>query len=96
MPIVHTLTCTMRYVFWRTKSGLEVDFILGDGEIAIEVKGASRVDKTDMRPLRAFMEEFKPRLGIVVSNEKYERRIGNITLLPWQNFLNKLWAGELL
>lgn len=82
--------------FWRTKSGLEVDFILGDGEIAIEVKGASRVDKTDMRPLRAFMEEFRPRLGIVVSNEKHERRIGDITLLPWQNFLNKLWAGELL
>ena len=82
--------------FWRTKSGLEVDFILGDGEIAIEVKGASRVDNTDMRPLRTYMNEFKPRLGVVVSNEKYERRVGDITVLPWQVFLNKLWAGELL
>ena len=82
--------------FWRTKSGLEVDFILGDGEIAIEVKGANRVDNTDMRSLRAYMNEFKPRLGIVVSNEKYERQVGNITVLPWQTFLNKLWAGELL
>ena len=82
--------------FWRTKSGLEVDFILGDGEIAIEVKGASRVDNTDMRSLRAYMNEFKPRLGIVVSNEKYERQVGDIIILPWQIFLDKLWAGELL
>lgn len=82
--------------FWRTKSGLEVDFILGDGEVAIEVKGASRIDKTDMRSLRAFMDEFKPRLGVVVSNEKYERKVDDILLLPWQTFLNKLWAGELL
>ena len=82
--------------FWRTKSGLEVDFILGDGEIAIEVKGANRVDNTDMRSLRAYMNEFKPRLGIVVSNEKHERKVGEITVLPWQTFLDNLWAGELL
>lgn len=82
--------------FWRTKSGLEVDFILGDGEIAIEVKGASRVDNTDMRSLRAYMSEFKPRLGIIVSSEKYERQVGDVTVLPWQIFLDKLWAGELL
>ncbi len=30
--------------FWRTKSGMEVDFVLGAGEIAVEVKGSSRVD----------------------------------------------------
>src|SRR3990170_823985 len=29
-----------RINFWRTKSGLEVDFILAQGEVAIEVKGA--------------------------------------------------------
>ena len=82
--------------FWRTKSGLEVDFILGDGEIAIEVNGANRVDNTDMRSLRTYINEFNPRLGIVISNEKYERQVGDITVLPWQTFLNKLWAGELL
>ena len=31
-------------VYWRTKSGLEVDFVLGRAEVAIEVKGSSRVD----------------------------------------------------
>ena len=31
-----------RINFWRTKSGLEVDFVLDDGQIAIEVKGRQR------------------------------------------------------
>ena len=82
--------------FWRTKSGLEVDFILGGGEVAIEVKGTRRIDNTDMRALKAFMDEFKPRLGIIVSNEKKERLIGDILVLPWQNFLSRLWDGELI
>jgi predicted AAA+ superfamily ATPase len=33
---------------WRTKSGLEVDFVLGEGEVALEVKGTSRVDPSDL------------------------------------------------
>ena len=82
--------------FWRTKAGLEVDFILGDGEIAIEVKGAGHIHKTDLRAMQAFYDEFRPKLGIVVSNEKYERKIGDIFVLPWQNFLDRLWGGELL
>ena len=82
--------------FWRTKSGLEVDFILGGGEVAIKVKGTRRIDNTDMRALKAFMDEFKPRLGIIVSNEKKERLIGDILVLPWQNFLSRLWGGELI
>ena len=35
--------------FWRTKSGLEVDFVLGDGEVALEVKGTSRTDPSAQR-----------------------------------------------
>ena len=31
--------------FWRTKSGLEVDFIIGNGEVAIEVKGTTNIRK---------------------------------------------------
>lgn len=47
--------------FWRTKSGLEVDFILGRGEVAIEVKGTSYVRKKDLTPLTAFIDEYSPR-----------------------------------
>ena len=47
--------------FWRTKSGLEVDFVLGGGEVAIEVKGSTRIEKRDLQSLNAFIEEYLPR-----------------------------------
>ena len=49
--------------FWRTKSGLEVDFVLGGGEVAIEVKGQGHVGSRDMKPLAAFIEEYSPGQG---------------------------------
>jgi len=82
--------------FWRTKSGLEVDFVLGGGEVAIEVKGTSRVDGADLRALKAFVEEFSPRQALVVSNEKTARVVEKIKILPWRIFLRDLWAGKII
>jgi predicted AAA+ superfamily ATPase len=79
--------------FWRTKSGLEVDFVLGDGEVAVEVKGTSRVDPSDLRSLRAFVEDNRPRRAILVCNERAPRRVEGIELLPWRDFLSRLWGG---
>lgn len=85
-----------RINFWRTKSGLEVDFILGEGEVAIEVKGSARVDKRDLAPLVAFKETFKPRWSLVVSTEKTERVYEGIRILPWKNFLHSLWSEKII
>lgn len=82
--------------FWRTKSGHEVDFILGDGEVAVEVKGTARVDRGDLGSIRAFASERSPRKCIVVCNEPSPRQHENITLLPWREFLAQLWAGEII
>lgn len=82
--------------FWRTKTGLEVDFILGQGEIAIEVKGSSRVDNRHLRALKAFNEECSPRKSFVVANEKQERIVDNIHILPWSVFLERLWQGQII
>ena len=82
--------------FWRTKTGLEVDFVLGGGEVAIEVKGASRVDRRELRPLSAFVEEYAPKQAIVVCNEKEERLHENIRIMPWQLFLHGLWSGKII
>lgn len=82
--------------FWRTKAGAEVDFILGDGEVAIEVKGTSRVDDRDLRGLRLFGETHRPRLAIVVCNEAAERVVDGIRIVPWRQFFRDLWAGEIL
>ncbi len=82
--------------FWRTKSGLEVDFVLGRGEVAIEVKGAARIEKRDLRPLIAFTEEYSPRKALVVCNEREERIHGGIRIMPYRNFLRALWEGKII
>jgi len=82
--------------FWRTKSGMEVDFILGKGEIAVEIKGSSRVDNRALKPLSAFIEEYSPRKGFVVCNEKAKRVHGNIMVIPWRMFLDDLWEGKVI
>lgn len=82
--------------FWRTKSGLEVDFILGMGEIAVEIKGTSRIDKKDMNGIEAFTQACHPKRSIIVCNEKERRIHSKIEIAPWEDFLQQLWAGEIL
>ena len=82
--------------FWRTKTGLEVDFVLGPGEVAIEVKGASRVDDRELRPLLAFAEEHRPRSAILVCNETTGRIVKGIRIMPWRDFLTRLWEGSII
>lgn len=82
--------------FWRTKSGLEVDFVLGKGEVALEVKGTSRLDKRNINGLNAFSQEYSHRKSIVVCSEREKRLCNKIEILPWEIFLKQLWAGKIL
>ena len=82
--------------FWRTKSGLEVDFILGHGQVALEVKGTSRVDKADLRPVKTFVQEYRPASAFVVCNEGTARLHEDIRILPWRDFLTMLWSGDVI
>lgn len=80
--------------FWRTKSGLEVDFVLDRGAVAVEAK--ARVRSGDLRPIRAFVEEFAPRRAIVVTAEADRRRVHGIDIMPYHEFLDMLHAGEIV
>ena len=82
--------------FWRTSTGFEVDFILGDMNVAIEVKGSHRVHGTHTKGLRALLEEHTVKRAVIVSLEKQSRKLdSSIEVLPWQVFLEMLWSGEL-
>ena len=81
--------------FWRTASGFEVDFILGDMCAAVEVKSGKRVHEGDLRGLQALAEEHAVKHLIVVCEEREPRRLGRIEVLPWRVFLERLFAGEL-
>jgi uncharacterized protein len=80
--------------FWRSTEKHEVDFILGDS-IAIEVKHTSLVTEKDLKGLVAISEEGKWRHKIVVSRDSIPRRIGDIDILPVEEFLQRLWNNEL-
>ncbi len=87
--------------YWRTKSDLEVDFILGNGDVAIEAKISNHVDRTDLRGLEAFIEEHQPKQAYSVSLTPKARKIAlaNNTYvidLPWQDFIQKLWNKEII
>ena len=82
--------------YWRTSSGMEVDFILGDHQVAIEVKATDQANVRHFKGLTRFAEEYKVDHLILVSNDPSPRKIGDISVMPWQHFLEKLWAGEIV
>ena len=73
-----------------------MDFILGRGEVAVEVKGATQVGNADTRALRAFIQEHHPRKAILVCNERAARASEGIVILPWREFLRMLWDGAII
>ena len=83
--------------FWRTSSQLEVDFVLGEHEIALEVKATEMAARHHLKGLRAFKEEYGPRRCILVSRDARPRRTEDgIEILPWDVFLRGLWDGAIM
>lgn len=87
----------MPITFWRTSTGREVDFILGEKELAVEIKGSPRVHEGDIRSLQALIEDGPIKKRCLVCMEKQSRNLANnIQVLPWQIFLEQLWNGDLI
>lgn len=87
----------MEVRFWRTSTGREVDFILGDMEAAIEVKGSARVHPGDLGGIHALLDSHRARHAVIVCLEKEPRRLArDIRVLPWSHFLEQLWSGSLV
>lgn len=82
--------------YWRTASGIEVDFILGGGEVALEVKGTLEVNSKHLRGMKFFQEEYRPKRRIIVSLDQRARLIDDIMIMPWEIFLRDLWSGTII
>lgn len=78
--------------YWRSTSGFEVDFIVGD-HTAIEIKAKPNVSRQDLRSLAALMEEGRLKRYLCVCLEPRRRAIDDITVVPIRQFLDELWAG---
>lgn len=89
--------------FWRTKTGLEVDFVLTSRQgarLGIEVKNTDRVDRTDLRGLKALAEETSIDRLQVVCRERAPRLVPvspelSVRIQPWERFQEDLWGGKL-
>jgi predicted AAA+ superfamily ATPase len=83
--------------YWRTSSGIEVDFVLGDHEVAVEVKSSQLVTDRHLNGLRAFREDYQARRLIAVSLDPKPRKTSDgIDILPWEEFLKRLWGNKIV
>jgi predicted AAA+ superfamily ATPase len=78
--------------FWRTRSGLEVDFVVYGprGFWAVQVQNSSAVRPADLRPLRAFREDYPESTGLLLYRGSERRRIDDVWCLPVEAFLRDL------
>ena len=64
--------------------------------IAVKVKATKRVSTGDMKWLKTLMEEGLMEKYILVCREEYPQLLDSgILILPYKDFLEKLWNGEI-
>jgi predicted AAA+ superfamily ATPase len=100
--VFHELSVHSRYSglfyelsYWRLSSGIEVDFILDTGTIAIEVKGKSLITSADLKGLQHFKKDYPhvKHLLVVSLEPKTRKTAEGIWIFPFGEFLQKLWDG---
>ena len=75
---------------WKKK------YPLSDNEVAVEVKSTTTVSSRHLSGLKSFAEEYKTKQLILVCNEPMPRLIDGILVLPWKEFLQRLWGGKIM
>ncbi|NWF53664.1 MAG: ATP-binding protein [Syntrophaceae bacterium] len=97
--LMHELCCYRHYTsgeplsFWRSTTGFEVDFIIGD-HTALEVRAKENVSPQDIKSLQALAEEKLLKRYLCVSLEPRRRKVGEALILPFKEFLESLWSGQ--
>ncbi len=101
----HELSAFLRYheheaklSYWRLASGIEVDFIIGDMQVAIEVKSSDRIHSDHLKGLRSIIVDH-PGIArrIVVCREPRPRKTNDgIEIMPAEEFAKRLWEGVII
>jgi len=86
--------------YWRSKTGLEVDFILNKGKIAIEVKISNSLANKELKAIASFSQEYKPEAAYVICLEEKKRLLTLVSrpiiIYPIEEFLQDLWQGKII
>jgi predicted AAA+ superfamily ATPase len=83
--------------YWRLASGIEVDFVVNDLQLAVEAKATRKVTTDHLKGLRALAEDHpRVRKRVVVCLERTSRVTEDgILVLPPVEFCERLAAGDL-
>ena len=78
--------------FWRTRAGLEVDFVLYGPEafLAVEVKNNTKIHPADLKGLEAFADDYPEATLFLLYRGKEILKKGNIHCLPASLFLKEM------
>ena len=84
--------------YWRLAGGAEVDFVLGDMQLAVEAKASEKIVARHLKGLRTLAQEHpNAERRVVVCLEPRPRRTEDgIDVLPAAEFAHRLWQGRLL
>ena len=82
--------------FWRTKSGVEVDFVIYGSNTfcAVEVKNSRKIYKKDLSALKSFLEDYPESQCILLYRGNESLKIDGIKCLPCDIFLGDLIPGR--
>lgn len=103
--VFHELHAYSRYFgqwhelfYWHLSSGIEVDFIVGDMELAVEVKSSQKIKTDHLKGLRQLKVEYPEvqQLVVVCLEPKARRTDDGILILPYHDFVERLWKNQLL
>ena len=83
--------------YWRLAGGTEVDFVVGDGLVAVEAKAGARIANRHLKGLRSFAQDHPEvaRRVLVCLEPRPRRTEDGIDVLPAGDFTAQLWRGEL-
>ena len=101
----HELSIHSRYTeafydlsYWHLTTGVEVDFVIGQADVAVEVKAKENIINHDLKGLREFKKEHPnvKSLIVVALVPRARQTDDGIKILPYRQFLEELWAGKVL
>ncbi|MED9995429.1 MAG: DUF4143 domain-containing protein [Paludibacteraceae bacterium] len=100
--IVQELVAFIRYnhkketlSYWRTHTGVEVDAVIGDAQVAIEIKSTNNIQSKHLKGLKSFVSDYPHARPIVVSLDKLTRKTDGIEIMYVHHFLEALWKGKI-
>ena len=78
--------------YWRTSSGIEVDFIVYGENVfcALEVKSSSRIRVEDFRSLKAFKSDYPECECVLLYGGEERRKWDDVWCIPCETFLKEL------